>query len=72
MRAIAKIDDKQIAEMELDITFRMKVSEWRELMRQTGTAWPSWQIGRQISGVLGHVARSTEVTFTEPKHEADA
>ena len=70
-RAVAKIDDEQIANMDLDITIRMKVSEWRTLVRQMDTKWPSWEIGRYISSVLGHVTRSTEVTFTEPKHEAD-
>lgn len=72
MRAVAQIDDKQVADMDLDITFRMKVSEWRELMRQvpTGT-WPSSDLGRHVSAVLGHVTRSTAATFTSPLHERD-
>jgi hypothetical protein len=70
-RAVAKIDRNQVENMDLDITFRMTVSEWQELMRQMGDKWPSWQIGRHISSVLGHVTKSTEMTFTDPKHEAD-
>lgn len=73
MRAQAKIDARQIDEMKLDITFRMKVSEWRDLMRQQPSAgWPASYLGRQISSVLGHITKSTEVTFTEPRHEAEA
>lgn len=71
-RAVAKIDGKQIADMELDITFRMTVSEWHDLMRQTGHGWPSCEIGRYIASVLGHITRATEATFTEPLHAADA
>jgi hypothetical protein len=67
-RAIAKIDRKQVEAMDLEITFRMPVSEWQELMRQMGDKWPSWQIGRHISSVLGHVTKSTEMTFTDPLH----
>lgn len=70
-RAVAKIDGKQVADMDLEISFRFKVSEWREIMRQTKGEWPSYDIGRYISSVLGHVTRATEMTFTEPKHEAD-
>ena len=41
MRAVAKIDQKQIAAMTLDITLRMTVDEWRELMRQQSDSWPA-------------------------------
>jgi hypothetical protein len=72
MRAVAKIDDEQIAKMTLDITFRMTVGEWRELMRQMPTReWPSHDMGRHISAVLGHLAKATSTTFTDPLHEAD-
>lgn len=72
-RAVARIDAKQVEDMDLDITFRMTVGEWRVLMRQMPTAtWPSTDIGRYISSVLGHVTKATEMTFTEPRHEADA
>jgi predicted DNA-binding ribbon-helix-helix protein len=72
MRAIAKIDDRQVSDMNLDITFRMTVAEWRELMRETPSGWtPAAKMGRHISSVLGHITKSTEMTFTDPKHEAD-
>lgn len=71
MRAVAKIDNAQVEKMDLEITFRATVEEWREIMRQAKDDWPSWQLGRCISGVLGHVSRSTNATFTEPLHEAD-
>lgn len=72
MRAVAKIDDAQIDKMTLDITFRMSVREWRELMRQVpvGT-WPAVDVGRTISAVLGHIAKATAATFTDPLHAAD-
>ena len=72
MRAVAKIDDAQVAKMTLDITFRMTVDEWRTLMRQmpAGT-WPSQDMGRHISAVLGHIAKATSKTFTDPLHAAD-
>lgn len=71
MRATAKIDGKQLDKMSLDITFRLTVEEWRDLMRQMGPSWPSSRIGSHIASVLGHVTRSTEMTFCEPKHESD-
>jgi hypothetical protein len=71
MRAVAKIDAKQIEEMELDITFRMRVCEWRSLMRAQEGTWPSCSVSRQIAAVLGHITKSTEKTFTDPLHETD-
>lgn len=71
MRAIAKIDDAQIEQMTLDITFRMTVGEWRQIMRQAGSEWPSSNMARQVSSVLGHINKSTSVSFCEPKHAAD-
>lgn len=71
MRAIAKIDDNQIEQMTLDITFRMTVGEWRQIMRQAGAEWPSSRMGWQVSSVLGHISRATSVSFCEPKHAAD-
>lgn len=68
-RAVAKIDDKQVADMDLDITFRFKVSEWHEIMRKMPVDWPNYEMSRYISAVLGHVTRATDMTFTEPKHE---
>jgi len=71
MRAVLKIDANQLSKMDLDITLRMTVEEWRGLMRQMPNTWPSWRIGQMISTALGHVTRATEATFTEPKDEAD-
>jgi hypothetical protein len=70
MRATAQIDDLQIDEMELDITFRMKVSEWRALMRQQDVRWPASGLGMRIASVLGHLTTSTNMIFTEPLHLA--
>ena len=71
MRAVAKIDQQQIENMELDITFRMKVSEWREVMRNQPTNWAGSELGMKISEVLGHVSKSTAITLTAPMHAAD-
>lgn len=71
MRAVAKIDQKQIEEMDLDITFRMKVSEWREVMRNQPTNWAGNHVGNKISEVLGHISNSTSVTFVTPKPSTD-
>lgn len=72
MRAVAQIDDAHIEKMPLDITFRMTVGEWRALMRQMPSlAWPATDLGRHISAVLGHITKSTAMTFTDPRHAAD-
>lgn len=63
MRTFAKIDAGQIEEMDLAITFRMSVKEWRSLMRAMPREWPSWKVSEQISSVLGHIARSTDAQF---------
>lgn len=72
MRATAKIDDKQIADMDLEICFKMKVSEWRDLMREVKpTTWETRQLTNMIANVLGHVTNATNTRFVEPKHAAD-
>lgn len=71
MRAVAQINDKQVEAMDLDITFRMTVGEWRALMRQTPNTWPASDLGRHIAAVLGHIEKSTAKTFTDPLHAAD-
>lgn len=70
MRAVAKIDERQIEDMQLDITFRMTVAEWRALMDRT-KEWPLCDLRRHVSAVLGHITKSTNKTFTDPLHEAD-
>lgn len=67
MKTSARIDRQQIDDMDLDITIRMKVSEWREVMRDSGPA--PGLLRHYISSVLGHLTRATEMTFVEPKHE---
>ena len=64
MRVTAAIDTKQIDKMELDITLRMSVEEWRSMMRALPSEWPSWKVAQCIATVLGHVTRSTETTLT--------
>lgn len=72
MRAVAKIDDRQISDMDLDITFRMKVSEWQALLKDMDiTKWPACDVMRHIRAVMDHVSKSTAKTFTDPLHEAD-
>lgn len=71
MRATARISRKQIDDLELDITVRMKVSEWHDIMRKMPSEWPCTRLGQHISAVLGHVTKSTEVTFTDPAYAAD-
>ncbi len=71
MRAVAKIDERQISGMDLEITFRMSVDEWRSLMSQQQRDWPSSDFGRHVSAVLGHVTSMANAVFTDPLHEAD-
>ena len=65
VRAIAQIDKKQIDNMELEISFRMKVSDWRRLMGDQDASWPSSDVARHIAGVLEHVNKATATTFSE-------
>lgn len=72
MRAVAKINEAQVQNMDLEISFRMTVAEWRKLMEQMPhREWPSSDLGRHIAAVLGHVTKATNATFTDPLHEAD-
>lgn len=71
MRAVSKIDDKQVAKMTLDITFRATVEEWREIRKLLPKEWPTYDMGYQILAVLQHVDKMTSMTFTEPAHAAD-
>lgn len=66
MRTVAKIDGEQIAKMNFTISVTMTVDEWRGIMRGE---WPTNTLKQYIAGCLGHVSRSTEMTFVEPKHE---
>ncbi len=68
IRATAKIDAGQIDRMDLDITFRMTVSEWRSIMRgESGIC----ELKMRIARVLGHVTRATEIPVTDPDFLAD-
>lgn len=66
MQAVAKIDRTQIEEMELSITFRMKVREWRSIMGQQAVVFPSHVLGLRIERVLKHIDNSTEMAFYDP------
>lgn len=66
MNVRAKIDDLQVENMELTISFTMPVKYWRELMRQQSSAYPAWQLSSHIAKALGHLSRATDATFTAP------
>lgn len=69
MKTAAKLDAQQIENMEMKITFCMKVSEWRDMMRKE--TWMLREFSSHIAAVLGHITRSTEMTFDcPPKSDA--
>ncbi len=73
MKLAAKIEDAQVAQMNLTIAVTMTVDEWRQLMRVAGDApryTGPYYLSNYISEVLGHVSRATQTNFTSPKHEA--
>lgn len=60
MKASLQIDEKQIDDMDLEISMTMRVSEWRDMMRQLPKEWPSWRVSSLISHALGHIRQATE------------
>lgn len=71
MRAKAKIDERQLQDMEFEISFRMKISEWKKFREQTKDSWPSWEIARKIDHMLQHVDKLVDITVYDPLHLAD-
>lgn len=69
MRLKMKIDDALINDMDLDITIRMKVSEWRALTKQSEHTWPASELGMRISTALGYIAKASDATFIDPPRE---
>lgn len=55
----ASIQDKQLAAMELTISFTMPVKDWRELSSKQGRAYPNWDLAMKIDAVLDDLGRST-------------
>lgn len=60
MRVNAKIDDNAVENMELSITIRMPVKEWRQLMRGK---YNIACLQNKIASILGHVSRTTEIVI---------
>lgn len=60
MRVNAKIDDNAVENMELSITIRMPVKEWRQLMRGKDNIAC---LQNKIASILGHVSRTTEIVI---------
>ena len=60
MKLSAQIDEDQVENMDLDITIRLKVREWRVLM-ETQPSWPipARELAENIGRVLNHVTQST-------------
>ena len=71
MQVAAKIDSKQVEEMNLAITFTMTVAEWRRLMREQTHVHPSCTVGMKIAEVLGHITRATETTLAAQTPEKE-
>jgi hypothetical protein len=65
MKVQATIDEKQIDEMEMAITFTMKVKQWEELSIAIPRGYVPGKVSRQIQQVLKHIADSTAITFSE-------
>jgi hypothetical protein len=51
--------------IELELTARMPLSEWRALKAQMSDKWPSWEFGRQIDSMI----RQAEKHFTPENKE---
>lgn len=67
VRAQYKINEEQIAEMDLSITLTMPVDTWRKLMREQSQVWPSCDVGRVIATALGEITKATERNYMDPK-----
>lgn len=65
MQATAKLDSKQIDEMQLEITFKMRVKDWKELLRQQSQdKYPSLELIKRIDGVLDHLDEIVNYTLS--------
>lgn len=71
MRAVFKIDEKQINNMELDITIRMTVTEWKQLQSEQSDVHPSSVVGLYITRALRHITHAVDNVIIEPAHAAD-
>jgi hypothetical protein len=54
-------------DMKATVAITMTVNQWRQLMRQLDTGYPSWKLGSAIADVI----RQAESSFYS-EHEAKA
>lgn len=60
MKARARID---VDDVPLEITITMTRKQWREILGQMPTGWPSWKLGVLLSDVLRQVTQATDQTM---------
>jgi hypothetical protein len=51
MRGTAKFPNPDDTVLELTVSATVK--EWRDIMRQLPTSWPSWELGTLIADAIG-------------------
>ena len=62
MKATYQFADADNLDATLSVT--MKVSEWRQLMRQMPTGWPSWKFSAAIADMIAEANRRFDLTHT--------
>lgn len=69
VRATYQIDDKQIDDMNLTITFTMTVNEWRNLMSKMPTGYEPYHLRNTIATALGDITKATKQSYHYPNKE---
>ena len=66
MKVSAQIDQAQLEDMELEVSVRMKVRDWRQLMIISESAIPlqGREFARRIREVLSSIEQGTRATLT--------
>jgi hypothetical protein len=66
MHARVKISEK-VADLDVTIALTMKLSEWRDMMRQMPTAYPAGAVGNLIAESVGKIAKATDLLVDAPE-----
>lgn len=52
-------------EVEVEMTIRMAVKEWRALLPQLSQDWPAWQLSERVSKMLYETIERVEKVWGE-------
>jgi hypothetical protein len=68
MHARVKISDK-VADLDVTISLTMKLSEWRDMMRQMTGPYPAREARRLIEESIGKITKATDLLVEAPAPE---